>query len=131
MVEFVISCINTILFLIHLTIQQTTIDNLSWCLYAFLSGRVTENTTLFYYEFPNSYSTMNDPSFIPVFPSPDDLYSREAVEACGDNQLCLFDYRVTGGDVIFAQQTMQSGQIYQTIIQNTQPGKLSFIIKGL
>ena len=57
-----------------------------------------------------------------MFPRADALESTEALEVCGTNRQCLFDYLATGGDVAFAQQTMQSGQIYQTIIQNTQPG---------
>ena len=65
---------------------------------------------------------MNKPGFRPVFPSVDDFNSTEAAEVCGGNRQCLFDYLVSGGDVAFAQQTMQSGQIYQAIIQNTQPG---------
>ena len=83
---------------------------------------MTEDTSLFHYESFDSYSTFNDLTFRPVFPRADALETTEALQVCGSNRQCLFDYLATGGDVTFAQQTMQSGQIYQTIIQNTQPG---------
>ena len=57
-----------------------------------------------------------------MFPSADALESTEALKLCGRNRLCLFDFLASGGDGTLAQQAMQNGQIYQTIIQNTQPG---------
>ena len=88
----------------------------------FYSGRVTEDTSLFHYGSFESYSTFNDLRFRPVFPRADALESTEALKVCGHNRQCLFDFLASDGDVTLAQQTMQSGQIFQTIIQNTQPG---------
>ena len=57
-----------------------------------------------------------------MFPRADALESTEALKVCGSNRQCLFDFLASDGDVTLAQQTMQSVQLYETIIQNTQPG---------
>ena len=88
----------------------------------FILGRVNINSSLFHYEFGQTYDSFNDRSFVPVFPSMEDLNSPEAVAVCGSNLQCLFDYEASGGDKTLALQTMQNVQIHQTILQNTKPG---------
>ena len=84
---------------------------------------MTESESLFHYESPDTYFTINDPTFTPVFLSTEDLNSTEAIEVCGNSQQCLFDFIASGGDVDFALQTMQNEQMYHVIIEHTQPGR--------
>ena len=64
-------------------------------------GRVNEVDSVFYYTPPTSYSTYTSTGFQPLFvedvlANMTDSQRLKAMETCGDNKECLFDYVVTG-----------------------------------
>ena len=62
----------------------------------FSTGRVTETNSLFYYVSPESWDSMNDASFTPIFledlkdQAPKDKLLK-AQEVCGQDKMCLYD----------------------------------------
>lgn len=68
----------------------------------FFSGRITEEASLFTYKEGTAYSNYQNPSFIPAFETPTDLPA-DAVEVCGDDQECVFDYAVSGSSELAAE----------------------------
>lgn len=67
-----------------------------------LKWRITEEASLFTYKDVTTYSNYQNPSFIPAFETPTDLPA-DAVEVCGDDQECVFDYSVSGSPELAAE----------------------------
>lgn len=67
-----------------------------------LQWRITEEASLFTYKEGTAYSNYQNPSFIPAFETPTDLPA-DAVEVCGDDQECVFDYAVSGSSELAAE----------------------------
>ena len=79
-----------------------------------LSGRITENISLFTYEPGKSYHDYQKLSFRPTFSLPSNL-SPEVEELCGTDQECAFDYLVTDS-ADFAAETLHITEIFNTSV---------------
>lgn len=66
------------------------------------SGKITEEASLFTYKDGTTYSNYQNSTFIPAFETPTDLPA-DAVEVCGDDQECVFDYAVLGSPELAAE----------------------------
>ena len=79
-----------------------------------LSGRITENISLFTYEPGKSYHDYQKLSFRPTFSLPSNL-SPEVEELCGTDQECAFDYLVTDS-ADFAAETLHITEIFNASV---------------
>ncbi|XP_055346501.1 uncharacterized protein LOC129593987 [Paramacrobiotus metropolitanus] len=71
--------------------------------------RVTAAETLFIYESPETYDTINDPNFRPVFDvtqTMNETFKQKVKEICGNNTECLFDVAATG-NIRLGQATLK------------------------
>ena len=73
----------------------------------YITGQVTQEESLFYYNEGVNVSTFSDPNHIPVFLDEiDNDTLSEAIDVCGgdENIECLFDFSQTGNEAL-AQST--------------------------
>ena len=76
-------------------------------LFFHLSGQITQEESLFYYENGENVSTLSDPNHIPIFLDEiDNETLNEAIAFCGgdENIECLFDFSQTRNEAL-AQST--------------------------
>ena len=76
-------------------------------LFFHLSGQITQEESLFYYENGETVSTLSDPNHIPIFLDEiDNETLNEAIAFCGgdENIECLFDFSQTRNEAL-AQST--------------------------
>ena len=71
----------------------------------FITGRITEDISLFSYEPGKSFGDYQLPRFRPTFILPTNL-PPEVVEVCGTSRECAFDFTLTDS-VEFATETVE------------------------
>lgn len=77
-----------------------------------------ESESLFTYEGGRSFSSYQDPNFEPLFQDPN--VTDDAIDICGDNKNCQFDFMVTGDRsfAIMSAETSQSFSDVADILEN-------------
>ncbi|OWF44878.1 Sushi, nidogen and EGF-like domain-containing protein 1 [Mizuhopecten yessoensis] len=82
--------------------------------------RVRRQDSLFTYPIGKNYTTFQDVAFTPVFPEPNQTFTPEARNICGDDVFCLYDYHTTGrADIAVA--TRAATQIFESIQRQAEP----------
>ena len=87
--------------------NHITVFNHFPLLFFHLSGQITQDESLFYYENGENVSTLSDQNHIPIFLDEiDNETLNEAIEFCGgdENIECLFDFSQTRNEAL-AQST--------------------------
>lgn len=89
----------------------------------FVTGQITEQESLFFYESGVGTSNYSNPDLMPTFKS--DIVANapdEVTTYCGGNAECIFDYSVSGSQDV-AAVTLWSNENYK--LQETQACMLS------
>ena len=79
----------------------------------YLSGQITQEESLFYYDNGENVSTLSDPNHIPIFLDEiDNDTLNEAIDICGgdENIECLFDFSQTRNEAL-AQSTANTNNV--------------------
>ena len=94
------------------------------CLFhAFISGQISADDSLFYYNPLFGPDTYRDENFIPVFEPPTNLevLPEEVIAVCNGDEWCLFDYQATG-DMEVAMASRESFEEQSAIVEASMNG---------
>ena len=92
-------------------------------MYTFVLGAVTEESSLFHYSEDSNFNTYYKPSLrlISDLNNIDETERAEAEQVCGDNNQCIYDYVLTGSEVI-ARETVNTTQSFMAAIDAVRTG---------